>query len=278
MSANAPLLSADDYLAWDRPTADHRISYGNDPEQFVDLFLPAGAGPHPIVILVHGGCWQAQFGLEPLGQIARAFADRGIAVWNIEYRRLGNGGGWPQTFLDVAAAADALRSHADRLHLDTSRVVAVGRSAGGQLAHWLGARHRLPRSSELFSSDPLHLTGAVAIAGISDMANAVRRGICQEAPQELLGGSLKSVPQNYASGSPAALMPLGIPQLHIVGCQDTVVPLDYVIEHVAFARSTGDDVELLELDRAGHFEPVTSHTHIWKQIEDAVVEMVFRSA
>ena len=93
-----------------------------------------------MLALLHGGCWQAEYGLTPLGQLAQAIADRGAAVWSIEYRRLGNGGGWPATFLDAGAALDHLRTLADEYALDLRRVVTAGHSAGGHLALWLAGR------------------------------------------------------------------------------------------------------------------------------------------
>ena len=73
--------------------------------------------------------------------LARDLAARGFAAWNIEYRRVGQeGGGWPGTLEDVAAAADAVPGLDG---VDPSRVVTVGHSAGGHLALWLAARHRI---------------------------------------------------------------------------------------------------------------------------------------
>src|SRR5579872_5792979 len=130
------------------PRADARLRYGPDPLHFGDLRLPGGTGPHPVVVMVHGGFWRARFNLEYAGHLCAALAALGIATWNVEYRRLGDtGGGWPGTLLDVAAAADHLRTLAAPYHLDLSRVVAMGHSAGGHLALWLAARRRRwPRS------------------------------------------------------------------------------------------------------------------------------------
>src|SRR4030095_6924971 len=97
------------------PPANERIVYGKDPLQFGELRLPAGAGPFPVAILVHGGCWSARLGKLPepvtscelLRPMAAALAKAGIASWNIEYRRLGNeGGGWPGSYLDLSRATD----------------------------------------------------------------------------------------------------------------------------------------------------------------------------
>ncbi|MEM9822266.1 MAG: alpha/beta hydrolase, partial [Bacteroidota bacterium] len=128
------LISAEEYGQLEEIQADHRITYGEDPSQFGDLFLPPSKTAAPVVLLIHGGCWRAKYGLEPMGQIARALADNGAAVWSLEYRRLGNGGGWPHTFLDVAHGADHLRELAPKYNLDLNNVVVAGHSAGGHLA------------------------------------------------------------------------------------------------------------------------------------------------
>src|SRR5262245_48319205 len=168
-SSSSKLLTVDDYLRLPSIPADHRLSYGSDPAHFGDLYLPSQPGPHPVVVLVHGGCWRAQYDLAPLGQLCVALVGEGLAVWNVEYRRLGNGGGWPTTFLDVAAAADALGGIAGQYGLDLARVVVMGHSAGGHLALWLAGRRRLPPESPLFAAAPLPLRGVVAIAGVPDL-------------------------------------------------------------------------------------------------------------
>ena len=137
-------MSAGDVLALPRPEAQHRIAYGPGPQQFGELRLPDGAGPHPVVIVVHGGCWLAEYDLGYMSSLAAALTADGVATWSIEYRRVGDdGGGWPGTFDDVGAAADHLREIAAEHELDLERVVAVGHSAGGHLALWLAARHGL---------------------------------------------------------------------------------------------------------------------------------------
>ena len=121
-----------------------KFSYGEDPLQFGELYLPAGDGPFPVVVLIHGGCWLAEFDQAHLRSLAVAARDSGFAVWNVEYRRVGNpGGGWPGTFLDVAAGTDYLRELARQHPLDLEQVVPVGHSAGGHLALWLAMRSQL---------------------------------------------------------------------------------------------------------------------------------------
>ncbi|MDP8994607.1 MAG: alpha/beta hydrolase, partial [Pseudomonadota bacterium] len=142
-----------------RPEPSATIRYGADSMQVVDLWLPEGEGPHPTVLMVHGGCWQSEVADRRLMDwAADDLRRRGVAVWNIDYRGVDrSGGGYPGTFLDAAAAADELRSHARRYNLDLSRLVAVGHSAGSHLALWLAARPRLPKQSVLRSADQLRI-------------------------------------------------------------------------------------------------------------------------
>ena len=271
---NSPrLLTRDDYVHLPAIRADHRLFYGPDPAQFGDLYLPQQPGPHPVVVLLHGGCWQAQYGLAPLGQLCTAFVNEGLAVWNVEYRCLGNGGGWPMTFTDVATGADFLRGIADQYALDLSHVVATGHSAGGHLALWLAGRHRLPAKSPLFTATVLPLHGVISLAGLPDLSEGVKRNICRGACQEIVGGSLEAVPQRYLQASPHALLPLGVPQWHIVGRDDQSVPLDYVQQYVALA-SQYDVVQLDILPDAGHFELVVPTTAAWVTVRHAVLALL----
>jgi acetyl esterase/lipase len=141
------------------PPATERIPYGPDPLQFGDLRLPEGPGPHPVVVVVHGGFWRARWDLEHIGHACAALTrEAGVATWCIEYRRIGNeGGGWPGTFLDVGAATDFLREIAKTHSLDLDRVVTIGHSAGGHLAVWLAARQHIPKDDSLHTDLPLPL-------------------------------------------------------------------------------------------------------------------------
>jgi len=255
---------------------DHRLAYGADPEQFGDLYIPLQPGLHPLLVLLHGGCWRARYGLEYLGQLCAAFRNEGVAVWNLEYRRLGNGGGWPATFEDVAAGTDFLRSIAGRFSLDLSRVVAAGHSAGGHLALWLAGRHRLPETSPLFSAGALPVGGVVSLAGIPDLAEGVKCGICSKACRELLGGSPEEVPDRYRQASPAELLPLGVPQWHLIGLLDRDIPVDYLQRYVAAAEQQ-DEVHLELIPDAGHYELIVPAAPAWSSVRRAVLTLLQRT-
>lgn len=280
------MLTVHDYTALPPVPPEARIAYGDGPDQFGELYLPATTGPHPVVVLLHGGCWRAEYGLAPLGGLCAALRAAGFAVWSLEYRRIGAGGGWPATFADVAAGMDALTAlkHAalsapsapsapSADALDLTRVIAAGHSAGGHLALWLAARPRLPRSSALWSPDPLPVRGVLALAALADLATAASRSLCGTAVPELLGALPAERPELYAAASPAALLPLGVPQRHLVGAHDAIVPPDYLAAYVEAATAAGDEARLTVIPDAGHFEVVAPGTAAWVEVLAAAREL-----
>ncbi len=257
------------------PPADERIAYGPEHEQFGDLRLPTGDGPFPVVIGIHGGYWRNRYGLGYFGHVCATLAARGVATWNVEYRRLGDaGGGWPGTLLDVGAAADALRTLAPTYPLDLTRVVALGHSAGGHLACWLAGRARIPVESALHSADPLPLSGAVTLAGVLDLRRAWELRLSENVTEQLLGGTPDSVPERYAAASPYDLLPLGVRQVLVHGTADDSVPYEIGERYAARARQVGDGVELITLPRAGHFELVDPQSAEWPLVERAVLRLL----
>lgn len=255
--------------------ATARLAYGPEPEQFGDLRVPKGPGPHPVAVLIHGGYWRVRYGLDWLAHAAAALCASGIATWNIEYRRIGSpGGGWPGTFEDVAHAADHLRTLAQTYPLDLSRTLAVGHSAGGHLALWLAARHRLPPGSILPHNNPLSLVGAVSLAGVVDLARAYELGLSNGAAGELLGGSPAQFPKRYASASPYTLLPLGINQILIHGSADTNVPAELSERYAQRAQSFGDSASLLPLPGVDHFQIIDPRSAVWPQVEGAITSLV----
>jgi acetyl esterase/lipase len=238
--------------------ADVRLRYGDHPSQFVDLYRPAGDGPFPVAVLVHGGYYRAAYGLEHMSHLAWALRTRGVASWSLEYRRLGEAGGagWPGTFLDIAAGADALRAAAARHALDPGRVLAMGFSAGGHLALWLAARHRIPAGDPLYSPAPLVLRGAISLAGVLDLRRGSELGLSGGVIDRLLGGTPDAVPHRLATASPYELLPLGLRQLLIHGALDDLVPPELSRRYAERATAYGDPIELIELPETGHFEPI----------------------
>jgi acetyl esterase/lipase len=257
------------------PPADARLHYGPDPLQFGDLRLPPGAGPHPVAIVVHGGFWRAKYGLEYAGHMCAALARAGIAAWNLEYRRIGNpGGGWPDTFRDVAMGADHVRALAKRYPLDLKNVISLGHSAGGHLALWLAARPRIAPGDPLASSDSISLRGVVPLAGVVDLREAWELRLSDGAVGELMGGPPDKLAQRYRAGSPIELVPLGVRVRLLHGTEDSVVPIDISNSYQKAASRVGDDARLVVLPGADHFAPVDPRSEHWPKVESTVREMV----
>lgn len=252
-----------------------RYAYGTENSQFGDLYLPTSAGPYPVVILLHGGFWRASYGLKLMHTLACDLALRGIAAWNVEYRRVGNaGGGWPGTLQDVAHAADFLCHIASDAALNLNRVITVGHSAGGQLALWLATRARLPHQSQLsVSKTPLRLVGAISLAGASDLKLVWYHDLGQGAASAFLGGSPGTFPERYSLASPAALLPLGIPQVLVHGARDSLVPLMISQYYARQAALAGDPVKLVELSDADHFTLIDSTTTAWSRIIEEIQQL-----
>ncbi|MEO6724010.1 MAG: alpha/beta hydrolase [Blastocatellia bacterium] len=258
------------------PAADQRIAYGKDEFQFGELRLPKTAGPHPIAIVIHGGCWSSQYGLGYMGHVSAALAEAGIATWNIEYRRVGNaGGGWPGTFEDAAKAADYLREVADQNYkslLDLNRVIAVGHSAGGHLALLLGARPQFKKDNPYYSPNPLKLLGVVSLAGITDLRKVGTA--CDKEVIQLMNGEAKEKAASYNLASPIELLPLGVRQKIIQGGADNIIPMAMATDYVEAAKKKKDDAELIALKDADHFSLVDPKSLAWPTVQEAVLSLV----
>ena len=258
--------------------ADTKIPYGEDPLQFGELRLPRGKGPFPVAVVIHGGCWVSKFAtLQNAAALSDALRDAGVATWNIEYRRLDNpGGGWPGTFADVADATDKVREIAKAHPLDLSRVVAVGHSAGGHLALWAAARSKVQKDSPLHRANPLPLKAAVALGGPGDLKGFYEYAgrICgSNVIDSLMGGSPSSVPDRYAQGSPAEMLPFGVRQVLIVGVDDGVMPPPARQSYAAAAMKAGDTVEIVEVP-GGHFEVIAPTSAAWPTVRDKVLSLL----
>ena len=277
--ASQQLITAGSVGEFDWPSPDAKISYGDGEFQFGYLRLPEGSGPHPVIVFMHGGCWLSVFDIRYTGMGEQAFADAGYAVWSLEYRRVGNpGGGWPGTFLDVASGADHLVELAREYPLDLDRVIAIGHSAGGQLALWLAARGRIPSSSELYASEPLAIHGVLALAPAPNLATLHSSGACGPGVDGLMGGSPEARPERYQVGSPMQLMPVGVPQRVIVGALDAQFGSSGRAYFQAASAAGSSPVTLREAPESGHFEMVVPSTSTWpitlQELESLSAEMM----
>ena len=214
--------------------------YGSHPSQLAELFEPEGE-PRGVAVVIHGGFWRASYDRHLMDDLCRDLAARGWAAWNLEYRRLGDGGGWPHTFEDVEAGIRHVKA-------SNNVLLAIGHSAGGHLALWAAAYGLV--------------TGAVSQAGVCDLAEAARLNLSRGVVHELLP------PDAYAHASPAELLPLGVPQLLVHGEADDVVPVELSRSYHAAAVEAGDQVDLVTLPGVAHFEHLDPSSEAWRAVID----------
>jgi len=238
--------------------------YGSDPSQLGELFLPRGHGPHPVVVVVHGGYWRARYDRSLMTELCLDLAGRGLAAWNLEYRRVGSSGGWPETFEDVAAGVDALVDLDAPLDLD--RVAAVGHSAGGHLAFWAAARPTL-RDGAPGAHPRVCVRAAVSQAGVLDLDLSAQLSPSAEPTRALLG-THDEHPDRYELASPRKRVPLGIPQLVLHGDHDDTVSIRIATSYAEAARAAGDRCELVVLNGIGHFEHIDAGSSAWHVARD----------
>lgn len=248
-----------------------RLQYGGDALNYGDLWLPNNPGPHPVAIVVHGGFWFNSYDLGLMTPMSNAFADAGIAAWNIEYRRIGDAGGaWPGTLLDNALATEYVSVIATEYNLDLKRVISIGHSAGGHLAFWIAARGKIPEGDILFTGKPLKLRAAISLAGVVDLRRGYEMKLGGGAVEKLIGGSDAAAIARFATASPAELLPLGVKQILIHGTADDRVPYEMSAAYQTAAVARGDDARLVTLHGAGHFEVIDPGSKEWGVIMEAV--------
>lgn len=227
--------------------------YGSGPEHEADLLAPGkGQFPQRVAVLLHGGFWGARYTRTIMGALAVDLARRGWMTWNVEYRRIGSGGGARQTLDDVSAAIDAVRG------LDGAPpprgVLLIGHSAGGQLA--------------LCAATEPAVAAVVSLAGVCDMVAAAREGIGDHAAVRFIGADPQQWPDEYALADPLQRLPTGVNVLLVHGDADTRVPVQQSRDYAAVARAAGDRCELLELAGVDHFALIDPRTTVWATVAD----------
>ncbi|MHA3702974.1 alpha/beta hydrolase family protein [Jatrophihabitans sp. YIM 134969] len=232
----------------DGMTASTRVTYGGDPSQWVDRYdVPAGVPVRACAVaVVHGGFWRAQYDASLGVPLAEDLAARGWPAWNVEYRRVGDGGGWPTTLDDVRTALE---------HVDAERLVLLGHSAGGQLVTWAAGQPSLRG----------RVAGAVSQAGVLDLVGAAENGVGGTAVPDLLGGTPTDVPDRYASASPLAHLPLGVPVRCVHARADANVPYEQSVTYVDAATAVGDDATLTTVE-GDHFTLIDTGSAAWTSI------------
>ncbi len=259
-------MPADDILNLPPPPADARIPYGSDPNQFGEMRVPKTGGPFPVVVNIHGGYWRAKYDLKHAGHLCAALTARGLATWNLEYRRVGNpGGGWPGTFEDVRNAYRLVQQNmgqvAQHYKLDSSRTIVVGHSAGGQLALLLAAH------------EPA-LKGVVSLAGVVDLQQAWNLHLSDNAVVEFLGGEPRAVPEHYREADPMQLKISSATQWLIHGAADDTVPPFLSRNYTEQKKRRGENVHYLEISTAGHSDLIDPRSTAWSKVEGTVLHML----
>jgi acetyl esterase/lipase len=243
--------------------------YGPAKDNHAELTLPGGE-PLGVAVVIHGGFWRAAYDASLGRELANDLAGRGWVAYNIEYRRVGRGGGWPATLQDVSDAIDSLAD----LDLELSRVVAIGHSAGGHLATWAAGRASLPASAP-GSSPRVKLTGVVSQAGVLSLRSGVARAVGGTAIVDVLGGTPDEVPERYDWADPIGQVPLDVPVVCVHGHDDDSVPFAQSQAYVASAEAAGATAELVECggDHMDHVDPASD---AWAAVVSRLPRLVTR--
>lgn len=270
------VISVSSAAGTDRSVAPVRISYAGNTDTFGDLYLPPGDGNSlPVVVLIHGGGWAEKSNLEYAGSWARSLTPYGIAVWNIEYRRVGGHGGWPTTLSDPVTATNALATVVQEKasgRLDLNRVHVAGYSAGGQLAAWVASRP----SQGINAPEPaleVPVCSATIMAGVFDMELAATAGK-DRFVRNLLGGTPSDFSDRYRVASPIEHLPIGIPVTVLHGRNDRVVSIEQSRRYGDAARAAGDRVDLIELPGVGHGEFANTESVAWATTKQAILDHI----
>ncbi|MGW5669442.1 alpha/beta hydrolase family protein [Micromonospora sp. NPDC003776] len=245
------------------PPPDVTVAYGDHPDQVADLRRPAGDGPpRPLVVVVHGGFWRAEYDRSHTGPMAAALAALGHPVAQLEYRRTGQPeGGWPHTLTDVLAGVTALPALAAAAlpgRVAPGPPILVGHSAGGHLALYAAAHA------------PAAVGGVLALAPVADLAEAYRLDLDGGAVAALLGGGPADHPDRYAAADPSPLVPIQARTVVIHGLLDRQVPIAISRSWVAAAAPAGTPVTLLELPECEHFGLIAPGSAAWPRVVAAL--------
>jgi acetyl esterase/lipase len=276
--AIAEPMGVEAFLAQPQPAPDEVIPYGLSPVQAVDLYLPKGEGPHPSVILIHGGCWSADIpGREHVRAVADDLRGRGLVVWSIGYRRVEEpGGGYPGTFQDVAAAVDLLWDEAPKRGLANQQVVAIGHSAGGHLAQWAAARAQLPAWSPLRTEDPFPIDAVVSVGGLGDLKQfpeAIEARCGAGVVGKLTAAPAPGRPDVYVETSPAQMTPGPATEVLVYGELDNLSTPAINRAMVESRAAQGRTVEAVEAKGAGHFDLMAPGRAGWDVVAREVLKL-----
>ena len=244
-----------------------------DPKQnWADLYMPAGEQREdslPLAVIIHGGAWQSEIGADSFDPLARELVGRGMAVYNIEYRRVGSGGGWPVTFRDIADALDhVVEVDREFPQITINDEVVVGHSAGAQLAVWGGTRHLLD-DDEVGAHPRFRPTRVVSIAGPLDAVYAAQHG--DDRIVTAIGGTPEQVPDRYSMVDPIQNIDPDTPVVALHGSEDTVVSPENSRRYVNAARLAGGSAKLMVLEGENHVSVVSGDSPNYSRVIDTIV-------
>lgn len=246
-----------------------KSTYGEHVSQFGELHIPETSGPWPVIVSIHGGFWKSKYQLDESNDLAVDLSKRGYAVWNIEYRRVGEiGGGWPGTFLDIIAAVNHLTQLKSLYDLElTKGITLIGHSAGGHLALWAS-------SNDKFTDETIELKvpieKVISLAEVTDLEHMLLIHNSQKpltSPVlDFIGGTVEAFQERYNKASPANLLPLRTPQVLIHGMEDRHVPIELSTDYYNKAKAMGDEIEIVKLSGIEHFGVVDPASSAWKSV------------
>ena len=259
------LMSWSDLTSRPLPAPTSRHEYGDHEAQFAELWLPESSGPHPVVFMVHGGCWQKSIADRSLmNYAAEDLRTRGLAVWNIEYRGVDEeGGGYPGTFTDVRDAAEALFELGPSLDLDTTQVAAFGHSAGGHLAAWVAVQSNLPENSEIEPGSALPISSVIVSGGLADLEASlpVTLETClANIVENLTGPASADRPDVYSDTSVSKLLPTSSELISVNGAQDRIAPPKLGRALTNLVVASGAKGQFVEVPETGHVELIAPGT------------------
>jgi acetyl esterase/lipase len=263
-----PLLDA---VTTMQQPADYRLSYGPGVFHFGDLRLPTTEGPHPVVVLIHGGCWTAKYGLHLMDAMAERLTELGFATWNPEFRRVGmKDGEWQDIFKDVVMATHYVDNLASRFNLDTNNVILTGHSSGGHLVLWLAHQEEL-----INKQNTMKVKAVVSLAPLTDLAEVAGDDTlpCHKTVEGLMGGSVKMYPQRYKQASPIHMSNTGLELIIVNGKQDSPGFYRQFLDYRKNMAKRGHEIRHLEVGPSGHFEMITPSSAAWKDVEKAFLSL-----
>ena len=268
-SAASAIMVWQDLLGREQPKPNATLSYGDDPLHVIDVWKPAGKTSSPAVIMIHGGCWQTAIAeRDIMNWIADDLRTHGVGVWNIEYRGVDRGGGYPGTYEDVGKAADLFLEKASEYGLQKSRKLVIGHSAGGHLALWLANRPKLIVTNPLRGDDPIRFDIAISQGGLPDLREgALREGhpCGTEAPKQMSGPDLTVT-------SPPEMDAGRARQILFNNDRDRIAPPEYARDYVAKMAAKNIAVDVAETSGEGHVELIAPDSRSWAKQRAVILE------